>query len=133
MGPCRGCQLLILLFPRRSNETILGLFGETTDWDQLLCWFQVSLTGGNTTAKLSLLGARRRQLDTVSSSSLLVLFSIPNSQITTENQIIPQPTIFLYNITIVRCYATLFFFSFFWLCPWHVEVPRPGIETMPQQ
>ena len=22
-----------------------------------------------------------------------------------------------------------FFFSFFWLSPWHVQVPRPGIES----
>ena len=22
---------------------------------------------------------------------------------------------------------------FFWLCPWHVEVPRPGIKPTPQQ
>ena len=24
-------------------------------------------------------------------------------------------------------------FFFFWLCPWHVEVPGAGIEPIPQQ
>ena len=27
----------------------------------------------------------------------------------------------------------LFFIFYFWLCPWHVEVPRAGIKPVPQQ
>ena len=28
---------------------------------------------------------------------------------------------------------TILILYFFWLCPWHVEIPRPGTEPAPQQ
>ena len=31
------------------------------------------------------------------------------------------------------CRLPIFFFFSFWLCPWHVDIPRPGMEAMPQQ
>ena len=43
---------------------------------------------------------------------------------------------FLSSILCFLFLKLLFFrnsFFFLWLCPWHVEVPGPGIETTPQQ
>ena len=32
-----------------------------------------------------------------------------------------------------KSYRHNLLFFFFWLCPWHMEVPGPGIKPMPQQ
>ena len=32
----------------------------------------------------------------------------------------------------ILLFIYLFFIVFFWLYSWHVEVPGPGIESMPQ-
>ena len=50
----------------------------------------------------------------------------------------PQATTDFISVSIVFPFAEIsykirIFFFFFWLCPWHVEVPQPGIRPAPQQ
>ena len=50
--------------------------------------------------------------------------------------VVEYANIQFYGIINAKQFSTLptvyknstFFFSFFWLCPWHAEVPRPGIK-----
>ena len=40
---------------------------------------------------------------------------------------------FLTEKQIIHSVNNTFLFLFFWLHPWHVEVPGPGVKPMPQQ
>ena len=41
-------------------------------------------------------------------------------------------SVFIMALITIAMKVCPFFFFFFWLCLWHVEFPRPGVEIVPQ-
>ena len=81
--------------------------------------------------------------------SSLEVIAIPNLFITLMNMFMPFLYMYVYYVLFWCCpmcfwnlfhsflflpFTFFFFFFFFlWLHPWHVKVPRPGLEAAPQQ
>ena len=64
----------------------------------------------------------------------ILLYSIPEIDFCKWYEIVEVYINFVGHLNVGHVFwCFFFFFLLFWLCPWHVEVPRPGIKALPQQ